>query len=145
MQINIKRLSPDVPMPEYKTAGAVAFDLAVTEGGTLASGESRLFPTGLVVEIPVGYTLILAPRSSNAKKQVKFANGIGIIDQDYHGPTDQLFLALHNFGSAPYTVEKGERIGQGMFVPVLKAEFIEVEKIEATDRGSFGTTGWFVI
>jgi len=141
MQIKFKRLSPDVPVPEYKTAGAVAFDLSVTEGGTLAPGESRLFPTGLVVEVPVGYALILAPRSSNAKKKVKFANGIGLIDQDYHGPTDQLFLALHNFSSESYTVEKGERIGQGMFVPVLKGEFVEVDNLEAENRGGFGTTG----
>lgn len=141
MQIKFKRLSSNVPMPEYKTAGAVAFDLSVTESGVLAPGESRLFPTGLVVEVPEGYALILVPRSSNAKKKVKFANGIGIIDQDYHGPTDQLFLALHNFGSESYTVEKGERIGQGMFVPVLKGEFIETEDMNTFDRGGFGTTG----
>ena len=141
MQIKFHRLSSDVPVPEYKTAGAVAFDLVVSEGGILNPGESRLFPTGLIIEIPKGYTLVLAPRSSNAKKQIKFANGIGIIDQDYHGPTDQLFLALHNFGPTPYSVEKGERLGQGMFVPIAIADFIEVDGFDDAYRGSFGSTG----
>ncbi|MCR4312102.1 MAG: dUTP diphosphatase [Candidatus Uhrbacteria bacterium] len=141
MQVNIKRLSPSTPLPEYKTPGACAFDLAVTEGGILAPGERKFFRTGLVVCVPANHVLILAPRSSNAKKGVRLANGIGIIDQDYCGPTDELKLALHNVGDAPYTVESGERIAQGMFVPITRAEFTEVTELAAPNRGGFGTTG----
>lgn len=142
MQISFKRLTPDVPLPEYKTPGAVAFDIAVTEGGTLAPGERKLFSTGLVVRIPDGHALLLAARSSNAKKGIQLANGIGIIDQDYCGPNDELRLALYNIGTEPYTIEKYERIGQGMFVPVTQATFIEPSLWETQEnRGGFGTTG----
>jgi dUTP pyrophosphatase len=141
MQIQIKRLYPEVPMPEYKTAGAVAFDIAVPKGGVIQPGETKFFPTGLVIKVPNGYVLLVAPRSSNAKKQIRMGNGIGLIDQDYCGPTDELKLALHNFGTEPYTVEDGERIAQAMIVPILKGEFVETENLGAPDRGSFGTTG----
>lgn len=141
MQISIRRLSPDVPMPEYKTVGACAFDIAVMEGVTLPPGGRAILPTGLVVQVPAGHVLILAPRSSNAKKGVRLGNGIGVIDQDYCGPNDQLFAALHNFSDQPYVIEKGERIMQGMIVPVVRATFIEQNEITGADRGGFGTTG----
>lgn len=141
MKIEIKRLSPNVPLPEYKTAGAVAFDIAVPEGGVIQPGETKFFPTGLVIKVPDGHVLLVAPRSSNAKKQIRMGNSIGLIDQDYCGPTDELKLALHNFGQTPYTVENNERIAQAMIVPILKGEFVEVEEMEAPDRGSFGSTG----
>ena len=141
MQISIRRLSADVPMPEYKTPGACAFDIAVMEGVTLPPGGRALLPTGLVIQVPRGHVLILAPRSSNAKKGIRLGNGIGIIDQDYCGPTDQLLAAVHNFGDQPYTIEKGERIMQGMIVPVIRAEFMEQSEITGVDRGGFGTTG----
>lgn len=141
MKIEIKRLSPNVPLPEYKTAGAVAFDIAVPEGGVIQPGETKFFPTGLVIKVPDGHVLLVAPRSSNAKKQIRMGNGIGLIDQDYCGPNDELILALNNFGSTPYTVENNERVAQAMIVPILKGEFVEVEEMEALDRGSFGSTG----
>jgi len=141
ISVKIKRLSKDVPMPEYKTPGAVAFDIAVVEGGTLEPGERRKFPTGLVVCVPEGHTLLLAPRSSNAKKGVVLANSLGIIDQDYCGPEDQLHAYLHNLGAEPYTIEKGERIIQGLIVPIVRADFEEVSELDTPNRGGFGTTG----
>lgn len=139
--VRIKRLSEDVPMPEYKTPGACAFDIAVMEGGTLNPGERRKFPTGLVVCVPEGHALLLAPRSSNAKKGVVLANSVGIIDQDYCGPEDQLHAYLYNLGSESYTIEKGERIMQGLIVPIAQAQFSEAENLDAPNRGGFGTTG----
>jgi dUTP pyrophosphatase len=141
MQVKIKRLDKNVPLPEYKTAGAVAFDLQLREEVTIAPGETKLCPTGLVICVPEGHALLLAPRSSNAKKGIMFGNNIGIVDQDYCGPNDELFLALHNVGKVAYTVELGERIGQGMFVPVTHVVFEEVEELEAPNRGGFGSTG----
>lgn len=141
MQISIRRLSPDVPLPEYKTVGACAFDIAVMEEVTLPPGGRALLPTGLVIQVPVGYVLLLVPRSSNAKKGIRLGNGVGTIDQDYCGPNDQLYAAVHNFGDQPYTIEKGERLMQGMIVPIMKPEFVEVDVISAPDRGGFGTTG----
>lgn len=142
MQISIRRTSPDVPMPEYKTSGACAFDLAVIEDGIIAPGERKMFRTGLVVCVPEGHVLILAARSSNAKKGIQMANGIGIIDQDYCGSEDELRLFLYNIGNEPYHVEKGERIAQGMIMPIVRGEFIEPEAWKETaNRGGFGSTG----
>ncbi len=141
MEIAIRRLRPDVPLPEYKTPGACAFDLAVIEGRTLAPNERGIFPTGLVVKVPEDHVLILASRSSNAKKGITLSNGIGIIDGDYCGSNDQLHIALHNIGTEPYAVETGERIAQGMFVPITRAQFVEPTNWQAADRGGFGTTG----
>ena len=141
ISVDIKRLGPDVPVPEYKTAGAIAFDIAVSEQKTILPGETAFIPTGLVVCTPPGYGLILAGRSSNAKKQITLANGMAVIDQDYCGPTDQLILSVRNEGPAAYTVERGERIAQGLFVPIVRAIFQDVETLSAPDRGGYGTTG----
>ena len=141
MEIAIRRLSPDVPLPEYKTAGACAFDLAVIEGKTLAPNERGFFATGLVVNVPNDHVLLLFPRSSNGKKGIRLANGTGVIDSDYCGPNDELKLMLHNVGDAPYTVEPGERVAQGMFVPITRARFVEPVDWSTSDRGGFGTTG----
>jgi dUTP pyrophosphatase len=141
MQISVRRLSPDTPLPEYKTDGACGFDIAVIEEKTLAPGERYIFRTGLVVSVPAGHVLLLVSRSSNAKKGIRLANGVGTIDQDYSGPNDELHCALHNFGSEPYTVQKGERLVQGLIIPIIRAEFIEPESWSGQDRGGFGTTG----
>ncbi len=142
MDIAIRRLHPDVPFPEYKTPGAAAFDLAIFEDGVLAPGERKLFGTGLVVQVPHGHVLLLMPRSSNAKKGILLANSIGVIDEDYCGPEDELRLFLLNIGTEPYRLEKGERIAQGMFVPLTRGSFIEptLWSVE-NNRGGFGTTG----
>jgi dUTP pyrophosphatase len=142
MEIAIRRLCPDVPLPEYQTPGAVAFDLAVIEEGMLAPGERKMFRTGLVVKVPAGHVLLLAARSSNAKKGIQMANGIGIIDEDYCGPEDELRLFLYNIGTEPYHIQKGERIAQGFFVPITKGFFFEPPDWSAVNnRGGFGTTG----
>jgi dUTP pyrophosphatase len=139
--VDIFRIHPDAILPEYKTKGAVAFDLAVVESKTVNPGETVFFNTGLVVCTPKNHALILAPRSSNSKKGIVLANSIGIIDEDYCGPEDQLKLALHNILQKPYTVEKGERIAQGIFIPISRAAFNEVKELTNNNRGGFGTTG----
>lgn len=140
MQVTIRRLTDDTPMPEYKTAGACAFDIAVIEEYILQPNERKIFRTGLIVKVPDNHLLLLLPRSSNAKKGIRLANGTGVIDRDYCGPTDELFAYLHNVGNEPYTVQKGERIMQGVIVPCPAVSFIEGET-GAADRGGFGTTG----
>lgn len=141
MDVSIRRISPATPLPAYQTPGACAFDIAVLEEKTLQPNERALFSTGLVVNVPHDHVLILAPRSSNAKKGIRLSNGIGVIDSDYCGPTDEIKLALHNIGTAPYSVQTGERLAQGLFIPITRATFIEPTLWEETDRGGFGTTG----
>jgi len=141
MEIAIRRLNPDVQLPEYKTSGACAFDLSVIESKTLAPNARELFGTGLVINVPDDHVLLLLPRSSNGKKGIRLANGTGVIDSDYCGPNDELKLMLHNIADAPYTVEAGERIAQGMFIPITRAKFVEPTEWNTTNRGGFGTTG----
>lgn len=141
MQVSFRRLSPETPIPEYKTAGACAFDIAMLEEKTIKPGEREIFSTGLVVAVPADHALLLFSRSSNAKKGLRLGNSVGVIDQDYCGPNDELKVSLHNFGSEPYTVQKGERLVQGLIVPIARATFVEQTQLSGQDRGGFGTTG----
>jgi dUTP pyrophosphatase len=142
MNVNIRRLTPDTPLPEYKTAGACGFDIASIEEAELLPGERKKIRTGLVVKVPEEHVLLLFSRSSNAKKGIRIANGVGVVDQDYCGPEDELFAFMHNFGQEAYKIEKGERIMQGVIVPVLRGiTFTESDDFNGTNRGGFGTTG----
>ena len=141
MQIHFRRLSADVPMPEYKTPGACAFDIAMIEEKTIPPGGREVFSTGLVIAVPTGHTLLLMSRSSNSKKGLRLSNSVGLIDQDYCGPNDELKCSLHNYGTEPYTVQKGERLVQGLIVPIATATFVEQTELADADRGGFGTTG----
>jgi dUTP pyrophosphatase len=142
IEVKIKRLDPRLPPLEYKTKGAVAFDLPVREQVTIHPGETILVKTGYVIAPPEGHAAILVPRSSNAKKLVTMANCVGIIDQDYCGPNDEWRIPLYNIGKEPYTTEFGERLGQVLITPITKVNFREVEDHElGENRGSFGSTG----
>lgn len=143
MRIKIVRVDKTLPLPEYKTGGSVAFDLYVREEAVLGPNEMRLVPANFIIEVPAGYFLLLTARSSSAKKGIRLGNGVGTIDQDFHGAQDELKLALHNFSSVPVTVARGERIAQGVIIPIIKPEFEEVEIIKEESRGSFGSTGNF--
>lgn len=142
MKVKIVRVEKDLPLPEYHTEGAVAFDLYSRQAETLAPGEMKFLPANLIIEVPQGHALIIAARSSLGKKKgLAVVNSIGIIDQDFHGPEDELRLLLKNLGDAPVSVERGERLCQGLIVPVAKAEWDEVELIKQESRGGFGSTG----
>ncbi len=142
MRVRIKRVDPTLPLPEYHTTGAVAFDLYSRTKETIAAGETKLLPTNLIIETPLGYMLMLAARSSLAKKKgLKMANGVGIIDQDYCGEADEIHLLVHNYSSRDVVVEVGERLAQGMFVRIERGEWEEVSTMQEINRGGFGSTG----
>src|SRR3954463_12185565 len=127
MIIDIKRVDKGIPLPKHETEGAVAFDLIARETTSIDPMRTALVPANVIVCTPPGYMLMLAARSSLArKKNLMLGNGVGIVDQDYCGPEDEIKMLLLNFGSAPVTVERGERIGQGMFVKIERAEWNEV-------------------
>jgi len=141
-EVKIKRLDPKLPMLEYKTKGAVAFDLPIREEVTIQPGETKIVKTGYVICVPDGHAALIVPRSSNAKKLITMANCVGVIDPDYRGPEDEWRLALHNIGPEPYSTKFGERLAQVLLVPINKAEFREVDNSELeTNRGGFGSTG----
>lgn len=142
MQISIKRIDTTLPLPEYHTSGAVAFDLYSRNEDIIPAGKTMLLPANFIIKIPEGYMLLLAARSSLAKKKgLKMANGVGIIDQDYCGEEDELHLLLHNYTDQDVSIARGERLAQGIFVKIEKGEWHEVEQMNITSRGGFGTTG----
>lgn len=142
MHVSIKRLDPTLPLPQYATHGAVGFDIVTRETTIVEPGKIALVPGNVVVKVPEGYMLLIVPRSSMPRKKgLVCPHSIGVIDQDYHGDADELLVQVQNITDAPVTVERGERIAQGIFVKVEQAEWSEVESHGAQTRGGFGSTG----
>ncbi len=141
MNVRITRTRPDAVLPEYKTSGAVCFDIVCVEDIVLEPKSMADLPTGLVFGIPEGYMLLVASRSSTPKKGVQLPHGIGIIDQDYCGPEDELKLRVMNFTEAPVEIKKGDRVCQAGFVRVDRAVWDEGPATSDKTRGGFGTTG----
>lgn len=142
MQIVIKRIDTELPLPRYHTSGAAAFDFYSRETMTISPKEIVRIPSNFIIATPPGYFLMIAARSSLAsKKGLMLANGIGIIDSDYAGENDEILISVYNFTDQPVIVERGERIAQGVFVKIEQGEWEEVERMETKDRGGFGSTG----
>ncbi len=142
MQVKIKRIDTSLPLPQYQTNGAVAFDLYSREDLVIKPKTVALIPTNLIIKVPTGYMLTVVTRSSTPKKKgLLVPHGIGIIDQDYHGEKDEIMLQVYNFTDQAVSIIKGERIGQAAFVRVDQAEWEEVSEMKETSRGGFGSTG----
>jgi dUTP pyrophosphatase len=139
MKVNIKRIDKTLPLPKYETKGSVGVDLITRVDTTIKSQKIGLVPANVVVEVPYGYALILASRSSTpSKKGLSTPHGIGIIDHDYCGENDELKIQVYNFTEKSITIKKGNKIAQGLFVRVDKVEFVETEKMDSKNRGGFG-------
>ncbi len=143
MKIKIKRIDDSLPLPAYQTKGAVAFDLYARKTTTVVPWKPTIIPANVIIEVPEGYFLMLASRSSTPiKKNLMIANGVGVIDEDYHGDEDEIGVQVLNFSSVEVTVERGERIAQALIVKIAKVEtFEEVSSITSVSRGGFGSTG----
>ncbi|HJV33712.1 dUTP diphosphatase [Geomonas sp.] len=142
LTIRIKRLR-ETSIPSYQTEQAAGVDLhaALEDPFTLQPGERALVPTGLAIEIPPGYEAQVRPRSGLALRHgIGLVNSPGTIDADYRG---EIGVILINLGAEPFTVTDGERIAQLVFARYERAEFVEVEELGETGRGSggFGHTG----
>jgi dUTP pyrophosphatase len=140
MRLRVTRLRPSVPLPTYATTGSAAFDLAAAEDVEIGPREIKLVGTGLVVAVPEGYFLGIFARSSTPlKRGLMVANGVGVLDSDYCGPTDELKIQLLNISDAPVHIKAGDRLAQGI---VLQSPRVEFEEADATApaRGGFGST-----
>lgn len=143
-KIEIKKLDPRAIIPSYGTefsAGADIYAL-LDEPITINPGETKMIHTGLALAIPEGLVGLNFARSGMAAKRgLAPANKVGVIDSDYRG---EVMVALHNHGSAPQTIENGERVAQMVFVPYYTAEFELKDELSETLRGDggFGSTGW---
>jgi dUTP pyrophosphatase len=142
VKIRIVRLDPAVPTPSYQTAGAAGFDLAASADIVIQPGQIALVATGLVVAVPPGHFLGIFARSSTPlKRGLIVANGVGVLDSDYCGPTDELKIQLMNITKAPIDVKRGDRLAQGVIMPFVRADFEEAATAGGPDRGGFGSTG----
>jgi len=140
MNIKITRIDKSLPLPEYHSEGAVAFDMYSRETVTIEPRSMGRIPTNLIVEVPKGYMLFIKERSSLLKKTGLLMTP-GFIDQDYCGPEDEMLLQVYNPSDIPVTIEREMRIAQGAFMPIEIAIFEEVEQIKEVSRGGFGSTG----
>jgi dUTP pyrophosphatase len=141
--VSIRRLDPAVPLPEYQSPGAAGFDLAASRDVEIPPNSIALIPTGLVIRAPEGHFLgILARSSTPLKRGLMVANGVGVVDQDYCGPNDEVKIQVLNFTAETVRVKKGDRIAQGLFIPVVRAAWRESDSdLREGSRGGFGATG----
>ena len=150
LKIRITRISQstnDIPLPTYATAGSAGMDIysSVEKEMTILSGETVLVPTGFSIELPVGFEAQIRPRSGLAiKNSIGLMNSPGTIDSDYRG---EVKIIVTNFGKVDFVVKRGDRIAQMVIARYERAEWIEVESLSETERGSggFGSTGSTII
>ena len=141
--VPVKKLRPDAQLPVYGSAYAAGADLRACMDApiTIDPGQTAMVPTGLAMEIPIGYAGLVYARSGlAAKRGLAPANKVGVVDADYRG---ELMVALHNHSAQPQTVEPGERIAQLVITPFLTAQYEEAQTLSETVRGTggFGSTG----
>lgn len=141
--IRIKFINENAKVPTYGSNEAAGADLyaCIPESVTILPGESAWIPTGIAMELPVGYVgLIFARSSMGVKRGLAPANKVGVIDSDYRG---EIRVVLYNHSKEPQTVEPNERIAQIAVMPVITPGFEEVEELTDTQRadGGFGSTG----
>lgn len=130
-------------LPTYATTGSSGVDLRanLTESLVLQPLQREAVPTGLFVEIPLGYEAQIRSRSGLALKQgITCLNSPGTIDSDYRG---EIKVIIANVSNQTVTINNGERIAQMIFAPIAIANFSEVQELQVTERGEggFGHTG----
>ncbi len=142
MKVEILRIDKSLPLPKYETQGSFAFDFLAREETIIAPQEIKLIPSNVIVKCPQNLALLVLPRSSMPlKKSLVCPHSIGLIDSDYHGEKDEIKIQVMNIGKSTVTVEKGEKIAQGLFVKTEKIEFSEDHTPSEISRGGFGSTG----
>lgn len=148
MKVQVKvldaRLGQEWAMPAYATTGSAGLDLraCLDEAIEIAAGETVLVKTGLAIYIEdPNFAGLILPRSGLGHKHgIVLGNLVGLIDSDYQG---ELMVSVWNRGQNTFRLEPGERLAQYVLVPVVQAEFEQVQEFVATGRGAggFGHTG----
>ena len=143
IKVLVKKLNSKVQLPKYKTGGSSGMDLMalIEKPIKIEPKESALIPTGITIAIPEDTEVQIRPRSGlAAKSNISVLNTPGTIDSDYRG---EIKIILFNHGKEDFVVNNNDRIAQMVFMPILKAEFEEVNDLPETIRGSggFGSTG----
>jgi dUTP pyrophosphatase len=139
--VKIMQLHEHATRPKYQTPGSAGVDLHACEDCEVWTGSEAIVPTGIAMEIPLGYEGQIRPRSGlAAKNMITVLNSPGTIDSDYRG---EIKVILVNHGDGIFKVKRGDRIAQMVFTPVVRAEFEEAIRLDSTERGAggFGSTG----
>ena len=142
-KVLIKKLSPEVQLPSYKTSGASGMDLMafIKFSVTVKPKTSFLVPTGLSIAFSENYEVQIRPRSGlAAKNNISVLNTPGTIDSDYRG---EIKVIIYNHGNNDFTINNGDRIAQMILTPVVKMQLEETHDLPKTIRGTggFGSTG----
>lgn len=142
-KIKFIKLDKNATVPSYGTSFSAGADLYALSGQEieLKPNETVIVHTGIAMEIPEGYAGFVFARSGIATKRgLAPANKVGVIDSDYRG---EIMVALHNHSDRVQKIEDNERVAQLVIMPYLRAEFIEAETLDETERasGGFGSTG----
>lgn len=144
VDIALRMLDPELPLPSYAHQGDAGADLCAREDVTLEPGERALVPTGVAIALPLGYVGLIHPRSGLATKHgLTVVNAPGTVDAGYRG---ELKVTLLNTDArTPIVLKRGDRIAQLVIQKVERATFIQVEELDDTVRGTggFGSTGGF--
>lgn len=141
VQVLIKRLDPGVPLPVYAKGGDAGADIVTAIDITLAPGERSLVPTGISIALPDGYVALVHPRSGLAIKHgVTMVNSPGTVDAGYRGEL-KLILINHDPKDS-VSFKRGDRVAQLVIQQVERAEFVEVQELPGSGRGTdgFGST-----
>lgn len=144
--IELKILRPQAAqyLPQYATSGSAGLDLHACLDNTLTveAGETVLIPTGIAIHLNnPNLAAVLLPRSGLGHKHgIVLGNLVGLIDSDYQG---ELMVSVWNRSQAAFSIQPFERIAQMVILPVIQAEFKQVEEFETSERGTggFGSTG----
>ena len=143
VKVLIKKLSPEVELPSYKSSGASGMDLMafIKSSITINPKTSALIPTGLSMAFSEDYEVQIRPRSGlAAKNNISVLNTPGTIDSDYRG---EIKVIIYNHGREDFVINDKDRIAQIILTPVLKMDLEESDKLPETMRGDggFGSTG----
>ena len=142
VDLPLRRLDPELPLPAYAHPGDAGADLRAATGVTLPPGGRAEVGTGVAVAVPEGYAAFVHPRSGLAARNgITVVNAPGTVDAGYRGEVK--VILLNTDPAEPCTIERGDRIAQLVVQPVVQARFLEVAELPATPRGDggFGSTG----
>ena len=142
IEIQIKLLDEELPMPRYQHEGDAGLDLPSRVDYVLEPGERAMIPTGIAVAIPRGYAGFVLPRSGLASRHgIALVNSPGLVDSGYRG--EMAIIMINTDKRDAFHIKRGDRIAQLVIQKIVEATTIQVSELDATSRGSggFGSTG----
>jgi dUTP pyrophosphatase len=141
MTLAFKRIHPEAVLPSYAHESDAGMDVRSVEDIEIPAGGRALVHTGLIMILPPNYEAQVRPRSGLALKNgVTVLNTPGTIDAGYRG---EVGVILANFGMETFKISKGDKVAQIVIAPVTRADIVETDIVDVTDRGEggFGSTG----